>query len=108
MQEQPQPYVSAAAVQPTEPAEKASPETLVLLKGYHQQFSKQALSGRNRKERIEKLMVRYSAARWSPEKRAKMIRRHQDAIAQMEQATKLLDQVNVRLQQMGHDPEVVV
>lgn len=82
--------------------EEVPEETVKLLQSYHREFQKQVSGARGRHQRIERLMIRKSAANWSIEKRAKMIRRHTDALSQADQAEKMLDQVTVRLQQLTH------
>ena len=76
-------------------------ETAEMLERYREEFNKQIRNGTSRKERLEALMVRHSAKKWSPEKRSKMIRRHQAAVSQIDSAAKLIDQINLRMEQLA-------
>lgn len=95
-----QPFV--AANQTNKQEESAPEETLELLEKYKVEFTKQISNGTSRKNRIEALMIRRSAGKWTPEKRQKMIRRHQAALAQIETATRILDQINARIEQVSN------
>ena len=68
-----------------------------ILLSYKEQFERQALFGRNRKERIEMLMQRRSAKKWPAHKKQRMVRRHLAAQQQTSSAQKMIDNINLQL-----------
>lgn len=86
--------------QPATPTEEQVPEeTIQLLNQYQERFTRTVTINLDRVERIEKLMKRRSAQKWSPARTAKMMRRAQAAQKTIDDSSQMLEQVNFRLQQ---------
>jgi hypothetical protein len=79
--------------------EQVPEETIQLLNQYQERFTRTVTNNLNRVERIEKLMKRSSAEKWSIDKMTKMIRRQQAAQKAIDDSSQMLEQVNFRLQQ---------
>lgn len=88
-------------------------ETVETLERYKLEFNKQIANGTSRKERLEQLMLRVTLGHPSPyrvagrtlgrrqERRQKLVRRHQAAVSQIDAAQRILDQINVRIEQIS-------
>jgi hypothetical protein len=82
--------------------EEASPppETIELLEAYKKKFTLLVDHFRSRAARTEVLQQRRSASVWIEKKRNRMLRRYQTATAAVFESEQLLNQVEVRLQQL--------
>lgn len=76
-------------------------ETVELLRRYKRQFEGSLSYYSGRADRIDMLMQRRSARKWSAKKKQKMVRRLINARQTVDQLEPIIAQVNVRLEQHG-------